>query len=257
MGNFGFPPPTPFVPLPFQPVPFLRPAGLAARVPGPCWHCQQMGHLRVHCPNKISKPYPFNDVLVSSVYIGVNEHCDEVCSPSLCVDNLQSDQLSKVDHSKASSERSQTYDVHVGDAMQCHGSGEGSSNHSSDANDLGFIDIEPTESETTEFQRYWELEQNATQIHDVQGRLKSKLSFWKEVLQAPVPIIDTVSEGYELPLLSLPPTYESKNQSSAHQHADFVSSAIAELLQNRCIQKISYKPHICSPLSVVSNNAGS
>ena len=102
-----------------------------------------MGHLRVHCPNKISKPYPFNDVLVSSAYIGVNEHCDEVCSP----------QMSKVDHSKASRERSQTCDVHVGDAMQCHGSGEGSSNHSSDANDLGFIDIEPTESETTEFQK--------------------------------------------------------------------------------------------------------
>ena len=44
-----------------------------------------MGHLRAHCPNKISKPYPFN-VLVSSMYIGVNECCDEVCSPSLCVD---------------------------------------------------------------------------------------------------------------------------------------------------------------------------
>ena len=47
----------------------------------------QMGHLRAYCPNKISKPYPFNDVLVSSMYIGVNECCDEVCSPSLCVDN--------------------------------------------------------------------------------------------------------------------------------------------------------------------------
>ena len=34
------------------------------------------------------------------------------------------------------------------------------------------------------------------------------------------------------------------------------SLAITELLQNRCVQRIPYKPHICSPLSVVSNNVG-
>jgi len=90
----------------------------------------------------------------------------------------------------------------------------------------------------------------------VQGRLKSNLIFRKEVLQAPVPIIETVSEGYKLPLLSLLQTYERRNQSSAYQHADFVSSAITELMQSRCIQKVAFKPHICSPLSVVSNNAG-
>ena len=214
-----------------------------------------MGHLRVNCPNKISKPYPFNDSSVGSVYIGVNKCFDDICSPLVRVDNPQSDQLSKADHSRVSSDRAQTCDAYVGGPLQCHGRGEGSSNHGNDPDDLGIIGKKP-ELDTTEVQRYWELEQNSTQVHDVQGRLKSNLIFWKEVLQAPVPIIETVSEGYKLPLLSLPPTYERRNQSSAHQHADFVSSAITELLQNRCIQKVAFKPHICSPLSVVSNNSG-
>ena len=34
------------------------------------------------------------------------------------------------------------------------------------------------------------------------------------------------------------------------------SSAIADLLSNLCIQKVSYKPHICSPFSVVANSVG-
>ena len=95
--------------------------------------------------------------------------------------------------------------------MQCQDSGVGPSNHCDKTNDLELIVNEPAELEATEFQRYWELEQNSTQVHDVQGRLKSRLSFWKEVLQAPVPIIEIVSEGYKLPLLALPQAYERKN----------------------------------------------
>ena len=106
MGSFGLPPPLPFMPLPLnQPAPFQRPAVSAVRVPGPCFHCLQMGHLKAHCPNKISKQYPFNNVLmssVSSVHASVNWYGDKVCSGLLCVDKPQSDQLSKADHSKAS-----------------------------------------------------------------------------------------------------------------------------------------------------------
>ena len=76
-GSFGFPPPVPFMPPPFnQPVPFPRPAGPAVRVPGLYFHCLHMGHLKAHYPNKINKQYPFNDVLVSSVQIGVNRCSD-------------------------------------------------------------------------------------------------------------------------------------------------------------------------------------
>ena len=116
--------------------------------------------------------------------------------------------------------------------------GEGPSHHNSDTNDLGLGDGEADELGSTKLQRYWELEQSTTRVQDVQGRLKRQHDFWKDMFQAPVPIIDCISEGYKLHLLSPPPVYSSKNQSLAHQNADFVSSAISELLQSCCVQKI-------------------
>ena len=35
--------------------------GRPPRVPGPCFHCGEMGHLRAMCP-KLVKTYPFDDV---------------------------------------------------------------------------------------------------------------------------------------------------------------------------------------------------
>ena len=39
-------------------------------------------------------------------------------------------------------------------------------------------------------------------------------------------------------------------------HQRLVSNPITELLANRCIVKVTQKPHICSPLSVVTNTEG-
>ena len=85
-----------------------------------------------------------------------------------------------------------------------------------------------------ELQRYWELEQDSEQITDVQGWLKAHINFWEEVLKAPQAIIEWISEGYKLPLLSIPPEYARRNQRSALLNVDFVSSAIANLLSNHC-----------------------
>ena len=46
------------------------------------------------------------------------------------------------------------------------------------------------------------------------------------------------------------------NHNSAVTHHRFVSNSITELLANRCIVKVTRKPYICSPLSVISNTEG-
>ena len=35
------------------------------RVPGPCFNCLEMGHLKANCP-KWAKPYPLSDVVVNA-----------------------------------------------------------------------------------------------------------------------------------------------------------------------------------------------
>ena len=76
------------------------------------------------------------------------------------------------------------------------------------------------------------------------------------MLKAPLAVLECISEGYRLPLLSISPQYARGNQRSALLNDSFVLSAITDLLANRCVQRVSYKRHICSPLSVVANSAG-
>ena len=80
----------------------------------------------------------------------------------------------------------------------------------------------PDVEEVTTFGRCWELEESPQQILDVQGRLHAKVKFWREVLQAPSPIIECIIDGYKLPLLSLLLQFVSLNQKSALENADFV-----------------------------------
>ena len=47
--------------------------------------------------------------------------------------------------------------------------------------------------------RYQNIGSDAHQIVDVQGRLKQKLSFWKDILHAPPPILDWVDCAFEVP----------------------------------------------------------
>ena len=107
-----------------------------------------------------------------------------------------------------------------------------------------------------EFTRTWDYEEAGYQITDVQGRLLTSVNFWEQELQAPSPIIDWIKHGYKLPLLSLPETFEKANHKSALENTDFVSSALTDLENNHCILEVDNVPHICSPLSVVTNSSG-
>ena len=105
--------------------------------------------------------------------------------------------------------------------------------------------------------RFWEAEACVPPNQEsVQGRLKRSLTFWKDVLQAPPPIVDCIENGYRLPLKFLPPPYSQGNHKSAELHHQFVDEAIQNLVQNHCVIKVDQRPVVCSPLSVVSNSSG-
>ena len=76
------------------------------------------------------------------------------------------------------------------------------------------------------------------------------------MLHAPPPVLDFIQHGYSLPLKFLPPPYSQGNHKSSISHRVFVNDAVLNLLNNRCVVQVSEKPHVCSPLSFVSNSSG-
>ena len=76
------------------------------------------------------------------------------------------------------------------------------------------------------------------------------------MLNAPSNILECIEDGYRLPLKFNPPSFSQNNHSSAGVHQEFVDDAVHSLLSNRCVVKVNKQPHICSPLSVVSNATG-
>ena len=104
--------------------------------------------------------------------------------------------------------------------------------------------------------RCWEVQSagcigEAAERCSVKGRLGKCAQFWREELSAPPWVIDTITEGYVLPLMSEPPRYSRPNQQSAHLVAEFVSNAVSDLLAGGYVERVSEPPSVCSPLSVV------
>ena len=120
---------------------------------------------------------------------------------------------------------------------------------------LGELDKEP-DLENDLPSTYWEAEQGDSQITQVQGRLKDNISFWEDILKPAPWILGCIKEGYKLPLRQLPGRFSQPNQKSALENKEFVSQALEELQQNKCIVRVHERPYICSPLSVASNSQG-
>ena len=53
-----------------------------------------------------------------------------------------------------------------------------------------------------------------------------------------------------------PTPYSEGNHQSGIVNGKFVTDAIRELIIHRCVTKVSTKPFVCSPLSVVANTEG-
>ena len=73
-------------------------------------------------------------------------------------------------------------------------------------------------------------------------------------MQASPFIIDTIINGYPIPLANIPPMYKSDNHVSAIENSIFVNEALTELLADGCVVPSESIPHICSPLMVVIND---
>ena len=63
--------------------------------------------------------------------------------------------------------------------------------------------------------RCWNVQEGEKNEGSVRGRLKEGLAFWREDLGAPPGILDTIENGYVLPLNAEPTPYSRLNQQSA------------------------------------------
>ena len=73
---------------------------------------------------------------------------------------------------------------------------------------IDYVEGDPDELyDQQDIDKFWETEASglSSQITDVQGRLRQNVSFWKDILHAPAPVIDCIENGYRLPLKFLPP----------------------------------------------------
>ena len=80
---------------------------------------------------------------------------------------------------------------------------------------------------------------NATDPSPINGRLKERLSFWKDELKASSAILDVIAHGYVLPVKSQLKPYMGKNQASALDNKKFVQKCIDDPLVAGCIQQVS------------------
>lgn len=95
-----------------------------------------------------------------------------------------------------------------------------------------------------------------SETKSVKGKLKPKVNFWKNVLNAPNYILDIIRHGYFLPFLDIPEGSSSTNNQSALDNHDFVSESLRELLQDGSAREVEFQPKVVSPLSVATNSLG-
>ena len=231
----------------------FRPTTARPRMVGPCYRCGELGHLVASCP-KPRQQYPFKQSLVKGTDIGTR------CTTKECVDIVKGINVELPVWAGLSPEGVDRVMLREQGSIKCLKElcpAEEAGRPCIDSVERLAIDTDndvPIGGEG----KCWEAQEGTpgNQILDVQGRLKSNINFWRETLGAPAYVLDWIESGYKLPLRHLPEAYSMGNHNSAITHHRFVSNSITELLANRCIVKVTRKPHICSPLSVVTNTEG-
>ena len=98
------------------------------------------------------------------------------------------------------------------------------------------------------YESYFEFESGSGNIN-VKNRLKTSLSFWKNINTSEF-IIDIIKSGYKIPFVNEPENITLKNNKSALDHTEFVKKAIKELSDANLIREESSRPHVVNPLTV-------
>ena len=91
---------------------------------------------------------------------------------------------------------------------------------------------------------------------NVENRLKQNIKFWSETLKANKAIVNILTEGYKLPLYTVPKPTHFNNNKFAVTHLDFASEAIQGLLKINRITEVNELPHAGNPLLVTVQNSG-
>ena len=87
------------------------------------------------------------------------------------------------------------------------------------------------------------------------GRLKAQASHWKKA-GASEYVYDVICNGYKLPFRQIPEAAILRNNKSALDNLDFVSSEIGSLLTKQCISEVTYIPRVVNPLTVALSRSG-
>jgi hypothetical protein len=83
----------------------------------------------------------------------------------------------------------------------------------------------------------------------VKGSLKQHLGWWRSHINNEN-VINTVAEGYRLPLLAILKPEFLKNNKSAYDNDSFVNQEVDKLLDSGIVTKVLEKPTVINALSV-------
>ncbi len=84
------------------------------------------------------------------------------------------------------------------------------------------------------------------------GSLRKCIAFWEKIGTCQN-ILQLIREGYNIPLIAVPPQINLPNNNSAKKHKEFVTEEVSVLLEKGFVQQWWEKPHCINPLTVAEN----
>ncbi len=107
------------------------------------------------------------------------------------------------------------------------------------------------EMEVEKTEREEELEEGGFKPGNI--HLEKFRKFWKEDLKSSDWILNTLKDGYKIPITEVPGPYEEKNNATVLQNMKKVRGLVGEIITMGVVKVVKEKPHCVSPLGLVSS----